>query len=231
MGFPLVCLSYGYKQQTKLSAMGAKCLFSIGLERGTGPAGVEKELVRRVMAHTGRRLGNWEVTCTAMTAADRKRPMLEIVSMSSALERRFVVSEGMVAEVGEGFPALLKKIPKYEQRSTRAIRGATFDFVDLVVSVGLSFDKGSPAGVVVEIEYRPCEYSEDCAELVEELMGKIAAPLVPPPQAGQDSSVNDVASTCYTYERVTADMAKLLPKEPRAFSHRHAAVLYVKLLS
>lgn len=211
--------------------MGAKCLYNIGLERGAGPAAVEKELVRRVMAHTGRRVGAWEVTCTAMNAADKKRPSLEIVSMSDALERRFVVSQGMVSEVGEGFPSLLKKVSKYEQRSSRAVRGAAFDFVDLIVRVGLSFDKGAPSGVVFEIEYLPCNYADDCADLVREFMSKIAAPLVPPPQAGQDSSVNDAASTCYTYERVTADMAKLLPNEPRAFSHRHAAVLYVKLLS
>jgi hypothetical protein len=187
--------------------------------------------LRRVIAHTGRRVEPWDVSCAVMATPDRKKPPLVVVTMSDASDRHFAVSGGMIAEAGRGFPALLRKISRYDQRSLRAIRGAAYDFADLAVRVGLSFDKGAPAGVVVEIEYRPCAVATECANLVGELMDKISAPLVPPPHATQDPSANSASTTLYAYKRVDADIAKLLPNEPPSFSHRHAAALYAKLLS
>lgn len=157
---------------------------------------------------------------------------MELVSMSGAAGVRYVVADGLVAEVGDGFPALLRKVSRYEPRAARTVRGAVYDFDDLLVRVGLTFEKTSPLGVVVEIEMRPCDVAEACAEMCAELMDKIAGPLVPPPQAGQDINANAAATTLYTYQRVTVDIKKLLPDEPeRVFTNRHAAVLYVKLLS
>lgn len=167
-----------------------------------------------------------------MGAPDRKKPPLEMVSISGTPGVRYVVTDGLVAEVGDGFPALLKKTSRYDQRSARTVRGAVYDFDDLLVRVGLTFEKSAPLGVVVEIEARPCGNAEACAEMCAELMDKIAAPLVPPPQAGLDTAANSAATNLYGYQRVTADIKSLLPGEPdKLFTNRHAAVLYVKLLS
>lgn len=137
-----------------------------------------------------------------------------------------------MAEVGPGFDAVLKKASRYEQRSSRTVRGSVYDFGDLLVRVGLTFEKNAPQGVVVEIEARPCGIADGCAEMCAELMDKIAGPLVPPPQAGSDAGANAAATTLYAYQRVSVDIKSLLPEEPdTVFTNRHAAVLYVKLLS
>jgi TATA-binding related factor (TRF) of subunit 20 of Mediator complex len=236
-----------------------RSLYSVKIERDATPAAVEKEVARRVRAHTGRRTDAWEVTVAAFATPDKKKPSLHIVTLSEVPGRRFVLSSGLVSEVGETFPSLLKKMSLYEPRATRVIRGATYDFADLVVRVGISFDRGAPAGVVVEIEYRPCAIADACVALVGELMDRIVAPLVPTPQAGQDPSASAAATVMYTYERITSPVstadaasesdpvgetavdaasaatATATEEAPAAamqpFSHRHAAALYVKLLS
>jgi hypothetical protein len=80
------------------------------------------------------------------------------------------------------------------------------------------------------VEVRPCGRVELCAALAEELMGKVAAPLVPPPAAGADPGANAAATTRYGFERVAVDVGMLLDGEPPEFSHRHAALMYAKLL-
>jgi TATA-binding related factor (TRF) of subunit 20 of Mediator complex len=206
-------------------------LYNIAIDRTTSPAAVEREVVRRIKAHTGLRLAPWEVSCVVMVPPEKGRAQMDIVYLSEAGDRRYVLCDGTVAEVGEGFQQVLQKVTKYEQKAVRLIRGSAYEFGDFCVRAGLSFDKGSPVGVVVEIEYRPCAYVEQCAALIGELMERIAAPLVPPPHAGQDPSTIAAANSSYTCERVSVDIAKLLPDDPPAFSLRHAAMLYVKLLS
>lgn len=208
-------------------------LYSISLERGTTPAAAEKELVRRVLAHTGvRDAAAWEVTATVHAPADRARAPLTVVSMSDAPPgRRYVSGPGLVAEAGAGLGALLRKASRYEPRPQRAIRGAAFALADLQVRVGLSFDRGAPVGVVVEVEVRPCARAPACARLAEELMEKITAPLVPPPAAGHDAAANAAATTLYAFEHLKLDLEKVLPGEPLDFSFRHAALLYAKFLS
>jgi hypothetical protein len=206
-------------------------LYNVAIGQNTSAAAVEREVVRRVKAHTGIRFAPWEVSCVIMGTADKKRPPMDIVHLSEAADRRYVVCNGVVAEVGDGFQQVLQKVSKYEQKAVRVVRGSTYEFGDFCVRVGLSFDRGSPAGVVVEIEYRPCAYVEQCSALIAELMERIMAPLVPPPHAGQDPAASAAATSTYTHVQVSANIAKLLPEDPPGFSLRHAAILYVKLLS
>lgn len=207
-----------------------RSLYNVAVENNAIPATVLKEIERRIQAHTGKRIATWEVSCAMMGTADKKKPPLHIISTSEAPGQRFVVTNGILAEVGEGFPQVLRKISRYEQRSVRAVRGHVYDFIDLYVRTGLSFDKGSPVGVVVEVEYRPSLFVDDCANLMSELMSRITAPLISPPHAGQDPSANAAATTAYSFERVTVDIGATLPDEPILFSHRHASLLYMKLL-
>jgi len=119
----------------------------------------------------------------------------------------------------------------YQPRLTRAIRGSEYDFVDFCLRVGLSFDRhNAPTGVVVEIEYRPCPVTTDCAGLIAELMKRIAAPLVPPPQPSQDPTASVAATTAYNYNRVEVDSTTYNDRDLSPFSHRTAALLYAKLL-
>lgn len=184
---------------------------------------------RRIQAHTGRRTGVWEVSCAAFGVSDKKKPPIHVVSTSDTPGQRIVVTSEMVVEVGEGFSPLLRKISRYEQRSLRSVRGHTYDFVDLVIRIGHSFDKSSPVDVVVEIEYRPCLIVEDCESLVDEMMKRITAPLIPP-QVGQDRMANAVAAQAYTFERVIVDVSKALPGNSPLYSDRHAALHYIKVL-
>jgi TATA-binding related factor (TRF) of subunit 20 of Mediator complex len=224
-----------------------RSLYNVRIEGNATPASVEKEVVRRVRAHTGRRTGAWEVSLAILATPDKSAPTLAVVTLSDVPGRRFVLSPStlLVAEVGDSFPSMLKKLSSYAPRSTRVVRGAAYDFADLVVRVGISFDRGAPAGVVVEIEYRPCADVGACASLVTELMDRIAAPLVPPPLAGQDPSASAAATAAYAYERVLApeteaeddgdDVGERDATEDnpprRPFSNHDAARLFVNLLS
>lgn len=164
-------------------------------------------------------------TCT------EKRPPLEIISTSEVPERRAVIMSGNLLEVEDGFPSLIQKLAAYSVKATRSIKGAEYDFVDFKVRVGLSFDKNNaPNGVAVEIEYAPCLVVDDCQGLIMELMERIAAALVPPPQAGQDSLATKAATTKFSYKRVEVDVKKMLPREGAYFSVKQSMLLYKKLL-
>lgn len=165
--------------------------------------------------------------------ADKKRPTLEVVSLSDVDARLFALIHlgATVIETDRSFVPMVKRISSYQHRLTKTIRGAEYDFVDFCVRVGLAFDRHNAAkGVIVEIEYRPCPVAADCERLIEELMGKIAAPLVPPPQSSQDRSVSDAAMAAYSYKRVELDTKTLNVKDLNPFSHRTGALLYAKLL-
>lgn len=196
----------------------------------TTAAMAEREIVRRVEAHTGRKVGPWEVSCALFTVPDKKRESMVIATLSEVPERRFILTHGVITEAGAGFPALVRKMSASVPKMTQTIRGAEYDFVDFCVRVGLSFDRHNAAcGVVVEIEYRPCLVAPDCADLIGELMERIAAPLVPPPQAGQDPIANAAATTAFTYKRIEVD-PEGPPKDTGTFSSRSSALLYIKLL-
>lgn len=186
-----------------------------------------------MLAHTGvRDAAPWEVSATVYATPDGARAPLTLVSMSDApAGLRYVAGPAMLAEAGAGLGALLRKASRYEPRPPRAIRGATFALTDLRVRVGLAFDRSAPVGVVVEVEVLPCARVDACDALAAEVMEKIAAPLVPPPTAGQDAAVNIAAATRYAFERVKMDVSKILPGEPLDFSFRHAALLYAKFLT
>lgn len=173
------------------------------------------------------------MTCSLYATADKKRTSLEVVSLSDVDARLFVLMNkgATICETERSFVPMVKRISSYQHKFTRYIRGAEYDFVDFCVRVGLVFDKHNSAfGVVVEIEYRPCTVAADCEDIVGELMEKIAAPLVPPPQSSQDRTVSDAAMAAYSYKRVEVDPKKLNAKDLNPFSHRTAALLYAKLL-
>eukprot|EP00177_Eucheuma_denticulatum_P002075 GFKZ01003710.1.p1 GENE.GFKZ01003710.1~~GFKZ01003710.1.p1 ORF type:complete len:212 (-),score=28.94 GFKZ01003710.1:279-914(-) len=210
--------------------MGAKCIYDIAIEN-TSASMAEREIIRRVEAHTGRRVDRWEVSCSLYSSNDKKRPALEIVSFSDVSSKLFTRFKGMVMESDQGFLNVVRKMSGYQLRSTRLIKGAEYDFVDFRVRVGVVMDRhGIPKGVVVEIEYRPCPVTADCERLIGELMERIAAPLVPPPQTSGDPAVSAAATTAYNYNRVELDVSTVNPKDLNPFSHRTAAILYAKLL-
>ncbi len=205
-------------------------LFKVLLENTTA-AIAEREIVRRVEAHTGRRTGSWEVQYAQYATPD-KRPTLEILSSSENPERRVVMFGPRVLEGEEALPTQLQKLATYSPRAMRTIRGAEYDFVDFRVRVGLVFDKNNAAsGVAVEIEYAPCLVADDCTALITELMERIAASLVPPPQAGQDSLATKAATTNFKFSRVEVDFKKHLQLEKPYFTLRHSMLLYRKLFA
>lgn len=210
--------------------MGAKCIYDIAIENSS-PSMAEREIIRRVEAHTGRRVDDWQISCSIYSTTDKKRPSLEVVSFSDVESKLYTRFNGMIMESDHGFLNVIRKMSGYQVRSTRTIKGTEYDFVDFCVRVGLVFDRHtSPKGVVVEIEYRPCPVTVDCERLIGELMERIAAPLVPPPQTSGDPSVSAAATTAYNYNRLELDMARVNPKDLSPFSHRTAAILYAKLL-
>lgn len=191
----------------------------------------QREIIRRVEAHTGRKVGDWEVSSAMYAMADKKRPPIEVVSFSDVESRLFVLVNSVLTETDHGFLQVVRKISAYQPRLMRTIKGSEYDFVDFCVRVGLAFDRHNAAtGVVVEIEYRPCPVTEDCERLIGELMERIAAPLVPPPQTGTDPSVNVAATTAYSYKRVELEAAKVPKDDLMPFSNRTGALLYAKML-
>lgn len=191
----------------------------------------EREIIRRVEAHTGRKVGDWQVSSTVYATPDKKRSQIEVVSFSDIGSKRYVLFNSIVTETDPGFEQFMKKMSAYQHRYTRMIKGSEYDFVDFCVRVGLAFDRHTaPTGVVVEIEYRPCPMATDCELLIGELMEKIAAPLVPPPQMNGDASISAAATTAYNYKRVECDTSNVNAKDFCPFSLRSAAILYAKLL-
>lgn len=192
---------------------------------------VQREIIRRVEAHTGRRTGNWEVTISSHSSPDKKRPTIQIITLSSQPKRIYILAGIILTDTEPAFVALMRKISAYAPKTSRSVRGVLYDFADFGVAVGMSFDKhGSPTGVIVEIEYRPCAATSECEQLIGDLMEKIAAPLVPPPQASQDPAVSVAATTAYNYGRVMLDGKKVAAKDLVPFSTRTTALLYAKLL-
>lgn len=191
----------------------------------------EREIIRRVKAHTGRLVGDWKVSCSIYSSNDKKRPPLEIISFDETKPPLYILVNRTVTEVDPAMVPLLRKISVYQPRLSRSIKGSEYDFIDFIVRVGLVFGKGpQPTGVVVEIEYRPCIIVEDSQALIGELMDKIAAPLVPPPQSSGDPTVSAAATTAYNFKRVIVDADKVNPADMTPFTMRSAAILYAKLL-
>ena len=103
--------------------------------------------------------------------------------------------------------------------------------MDFIARVGLTFTKNNEAGgVAVEIEYAPCSVVDDCSDLIGELMGRIAASLVPPPQAGNDLTAAKAATMTFNFTSVSVDYEKYLSNDKPFFTSRHAMLLYRKLL-
>lgn len=200
------------------------------LESTTAPV-AERELVRRVEAHTGRKTGAWDVQYSQYSASG-KRPPLELLYSTETPDRRVAMFGTRVLEAEDGLSTQLQKLAAYAPRVVRSLRGAEYDFVDFRVRVGLIMDRAaSGSGVAVEIEYAPCQVATDCTALISELMDRIAAALVPPPQAGQDSQATKAASTNFRFVRVDVDFAKYLPKESKFFTIRHSMLLYRQLFA
>lgn len=193
----------------------------------------ERELVRRVEAHTGRKIGVWEVTYSLYVhQGGDKRVGMETVVSSEKRGVRVLMMGSRVVEAEDGFIGQLQKLADYRTKSTRSIRGVAYDFVDFVVRVGLAFDRNNNAsGVVVEIEYAPCVIVDDCSQLIAELMERIASQLVPPPQAGHESLATKAASTTFRYTAVHVDFKRYIASEKPFFGLRHSMLLYRQLLA
>lgn len=190
----------------------------------------QREIIRRVEAHTGRKVGSWDVSSTAFVMTDKKRPPIDMISFSDVEGRLFVLVNSVLTEMDQTFMQVVRKISAYQPRGVRTIKGSAFDFGDFCVRVGLAFRQHSATGVVVEIEYRPCPVTDDCERLIDELMERIAAPLVPPPQTSGDPSVSVAATTAYSFKRVDSEGTNWCKDDMVPFSNRTAALLYAKLL-
>lgn len=218
------------RESRKYFIMGAKVIYVINTDCSS-PAMAEREIIRRVEANTGRHAGSWEASVSIHATNDKTRPQIEIVSFSDLPTRLFLLFNNTAIETEPGMIPLLQKVSTFSSRLTRSVRGTEYDFEDFCIRVGLCFDRHNAAkGVVVEIEYRPCQSIAECEMLIAELMDKIAAPLVPPPQANQDPSVNTAAFTNYNCNKVTLDTESLNPKDLNPFSNRTSAFMYAKLL-
>lgn len=193
---------------------------------------VERELKRRVEAHTGRRKGDWSVSVvTHAPPQDKKQRSMNVVTLSEADDRVFLIASPTVMEVQPAMLAMMRKISNFTPKMTRAIRGVDYDFDDFGIRVGLVFDRhNSPVSIVVEIEYRPCASVSECSLLIDELMNKLAESLVPPPQSGHDRAVNVAANTRYSFNKVSLDEKVVRPPDLQPYSHRTSALLYEKLL-
>ena len=111
----------------------------------------ERELVRRVEAHTGRKIGPWEVTY-ALHICDKRAP-IELLSTTEMPDRRVAMMGRSILDSDGSFAALIPRLAGYACKATRTIRGSEYDFVDFKVRVGMTFDKNNvPSGVAVEIE-------------------------------------------------------------------------------
>lgn len=238
---------------------------------------IEREIVRRVEANTGRKSGRWEVnvyiyatTNNPASAAgggasngvvpgtggdsggkpspaqqqQQQRRIVETISLSDVPEKLYLVlgsgvgsavptpptgatTYGHMCEVEPAMLPLMAKISPLRQRARRFVKGDEYDFEDFCVRVGVSFDRhNSPAGVVVEIEYRPCAYVHECHAIIAELMERIAAPLVPPPLPSADPVVSAAANKQYVYKAVKLDDKKIRKSDLAPFSNRTTAWLY-----
>ena len=165
--------------------------------------------------------------------ADKKRPPLEVISLSDADDRLFtLLNKGhTICETEPAFLPMIKRISSYQHKLTRTIRGTEYDFFDFCVKVGLVFDRNDSAyKMVVEIEYRPCVIAKDCEKMATELMEKLAGHLVPPPQKGRDRKTSEVSVAPYEYKKVELEAKKLNPLDVNPFSHRTTALLYAQYL-
>lgn len=167
------------------------------------------------------------------TTGSDKRNVLESVTSTETPNRVVLISNTRVSESEDTFCTLqVGKLATYKQRSSRMVRGVAYDFVDFIVRVGLVFDRhNSASGVAVEIEYAPCAVVEDCAELIKELMDRIATALVPPPQAGHETMAAKAAGTTYRFIPVVVDFKQYFTTEKPFFTMRHSMLLYRKLLA
>lgn len=193
---------------------------------------VEREIMRRVEAQTGRKRGTWQVSVAVHASPDRKRLPLEVVTFSDKPETAYFLFATYVTEAEHTMLPLMRKISAFSPRMTFTAKGSEYDFEDFCVRVGQSFDRhNSPSGVVVEIEYRPCSAVQECQLLIVELMERVAASLVPPPHTTQDRDVSTAAATTYAYTKVEiADDRKPRPGDVFPFSNRTSALLYASLL-
>lgn len=244
---------------------------------------IEREIVRRVEANTGRKSGRWEVNVHIYATTNnpagagggasngvvagaggdsatggkpspaqqqqQQRRVVETISLSDVPEKLYLVlgggmgtsavprpstttttaatTYGHMCEVEPAMLPLMAKISPLRQRARRFVKGDEYDFEDFCVRVGVSFDRhNSPAGVVVEIEYRPCAYVHECHAVIAELMERIAAPLVPPPLPSADPVVSAAANKQYVYKAVKLDDKKIRKSDLAPFSNRTTAWLY-----
>lgn len=154
-----------------------------------------------------------------------------MVTLPDVPNRIYFISPPLVTEADPALIPLMRRICSYTPKFNLCARGEQYDFVDFSVRVGMSFDRhGSAKRVIVEIEYQPCSFADDCENLIAELMQRIAAPLVPPPQVNQDPGVGAAAGTTYKCDRVQIDANIYNPKDLTPFSYRSEALLYAKLL-
>uniref|UniRef100_A0A7S3A9S3 Mediator of RNA polymerase II transcription subunit 20 n=1 Tax=Rhodosorus marinus TaxID=101924 RepID=A0A7S3A9S3_9RHOD len=210
--------------------MGAKCLFRIQINEYYNSAQVHKELQRRVEAHTGRRVGPWQVSAQQYGSKGNVRPPVVVFTTSEEPEKRYFLTGKHAIETDDGLSALLSKIPALTPTQSFMVKGIEYDLVDFTVRVGMVFEKSGPTSNVVEIGYLPCSIVDNCVGLITELMDKIAAPLVAPQDSRQDSQANAAAETNYEFRLVPDDFQKVEGLANTPFSMRHTAMLYSAML-
>lgn len=90
----------------------------------------ERELQRRVEAHTGRRISDWKASCTSYLPRDANRQPVVVAVLSEKPYSRFVATGKTITETDHGFDALLDKVKSYTRKSQAYAKGVEYDLAD-----------------------------------------------------------------------------------------------------
>ena len=200
-------------------------MYKVVTDADSGAVQAERDLTRRILTHRGERSNVWEVTCTTWQHAERKRDSIHTITTTEVPDLCYIISVNIISSANAQFLQLLPKITGQQQKSTVIIKGAEYDLKDFRVRIGRVYEKQNPTHVVVEVEYRPCVVVDECASLLQDFLDLFLRA----PSRRDDAS--QMEQTTYHASRVLVDYRKTILKEKDIFSLKHAACLYVKLLT
>lgn len=204
-------------------------MFKVITDPESGAVQAERDLAKRAEAHRATRAGQWEVACTIWQHPERKTNNVEVITTTEASDRCLVASGGQVTNAGADFVQLMPRISGLQQKTPIIIKGVEYDMKDFRVRIGRVFEKQNPMHVVIEIEYRPCLIVEECQGLIHEMLDFFLKPQKSGHGETQQPQQND--DRFYQASRVMMDFKKTPLKDRPFFSLKHAAHLYIKLLT
>jgi len=172
---------------------------------------LEKEILRRIEAHSGRRKSG---TCkasftqfafgTTVATQSQLPPSTDNTPISSTLKTgilqglyELTLSEAprqiflfalhptaravQLLHASSEMHALLPRISNVSEKHKKSTFGMLYDLADFTLRVCLLMDKSKAMGVVLDVEYGACDSLAECFELLDELVSRLCAPLVAAP--------------------------------------------------